>query len=520
MDLRWLTAGILVVVLVGGIGATSAGVLPFDAPFDVNDSEESDAGTEIDEISEIDDVVAYPDPGLNGAYAVFDDDGKVAIDLTEDNPHLDGEGVPSNAFTGIDDVIRLEYTGTETAEVWLESEGDHVEFHANDESIQGESNAVTLGPNEPVAIGFSVDSTDLEAGDRIREEFSIRANVPQPDEVEDDEDDEARGPKVEVETPDNETRVVTVRRGWPGTVHTADLESLEIGTHLTLESFTLTTREYVNTEFTITADHDTERFDAVAELPKEKDVVDLGSYAIVDGPDESAVSSVEFTYALDREWVEANGIDPEDTTLVKRGTKEATDEWERFETEVVAKTDEKIFLTATLDSFSVHAFALDIPAIVFEDGTIDETAVTVGDSTTVSTTVENEGNSDTEVEVRVQSDDGDGSTTISLEAGERKTVEVPYTATTPGVHGIALEYRHHLDDRVIDSGTVEIGQVEAVEGHDESSDAGSGDDIDGGEGGEGVVEEVGSLGVSGVLLVVSMLLAAVGALWRFRGSDR
>lgn len=123
------------------------------------------------------DLVAYPDPGPNGVYATIDDEGELAIELTEENPSIEADGVPSGGVNDVDDVFRLENEGSAPLTVWLESREERLGYHTGEGSIDDADGAVTIHPNESVAVGFTLDARGLEAGDRVTDVFAIHTAV-------------------------------------------------------------------------------------------------------------------------------------------------------------------------------------------------------------------------------------------------------------------------------------------------------------------------------------------------------
>ncbi|OYR52211.1 hypothetical protein DJ71_28305, partial [Halorubrum sp. E3] len=66
-------------------------------------------------------------PGDN-PYAYLDEDGELAIDISEDNPRIDAEGVNVDAVTTQDALFYITYDGNASAEAWIEHEGVGVTF--------------------------------------------------------------------------------------------------------------------------------------------------------------------------------------------------------------------------------------------------------------------------------------------------------------------------------------------------------------------------------------------------------
>lgn len=108
-----------------------------------------------------DDVVLAPSTGPNGDYAVVGADGELDVLLTGDNPAVVGEGVPDDTVSPLADVFTITYTGDTAARVWITDDADDVRFfHGSnrESSLEGESNSVTLAPDQMVRVGLLVDT--------------------------------------------------------------------------------------------------------------------------------------------------------------------------------------------------------------------------------------------------------------------------------------------------------------------------------------------------------------------------
>jgi len=91
------------------------------------------------------------------------------------DPSFDGVNVGTTGT--IDDVFTITYTGDERARVWIGYPDESVTFVADGDSIEGDENNVTLGPNQTVAVGLAIDARGEVAGTRLgADEFSIKAN--------------------------------------------------------------------------------------------------------------------------------------------------------------------------------------------------------------------------------------------------------------------------------------------------------------------------------------------------------
>lgn len=124
-------------------------------------------------------VHLQPSSGPTGSYAYLED-GDIVIDVSPSNPAGDVEGVDADSVTRIDDVFVVHYAGSEYADVWLTHEGEGLTFIAADRPIESHENAITLGPNETVAVGLMVDTTDGNAIESV-DEFTVHARAGEPE---------------------------------------------------------------------------------------------------------------------------------------------------------------------------------------------------------------------------------------------------------------------------------------------------------------------------------------------------
>ena len=472
---RFLLGALAIVFLGAAVVATGAVVLD---------------GDDTDSLDEIDDLVAYPDPGPNGAYAYLDEDGELTIDLTEDNPNLDGDGVPAEAFTGIDDVFHLEYTGEKHATVWLESDEDRIEFYTDDGSIEGKDQAVTLGSDESVAVGFSVDSKGYD-DDELTDTLWIHAEV----EAEDENDDVISPPNGDICLPktadvkelDKVTRAVSITNPHTCDPITADLSSLQVGSHATLESMELSFASSEDVDFEVRAPKGTEKDDAF--LPVEKllaaeSVAPIGSYEVVDPPATDVVSSTTHELAVDRAWLDREGIDIDEVGLFGyNGTA-----WNSIETTATTGEDTITFEATAeaevLEEASVYALGIDAPVVSVTDVELRESTIHAGEEAGLTATISNDGPVDAAVGLdRLVDDEVASKYSKTVPAGESATVSLSHVLEGSGSYEFAVGFesqRDGGDEFVVDEGTVDAGSVDVSE-PDAGSPGDGGDDEPGGE---------------------------------------
>ena len=129
-------------------------------------------------------VAIQPADGPNGDYAYLNENDEIVVDVSASNPNLSAEfeGINVGSTGRISDVFTITYTANETADIWIEHEGENVTFVTEDGPVETESNAVTLGPNGSVSVGIQFDTRGAEPNTRLgADEFAIHANVTDPD---------------------------------------------------------------------------------------------------------------------------------------------------------------------------------------------------------------------------------------------------------------------------------------------------------------------------------------------------
>lgn len=489
-------------------------------------TEETD---ERDQLGE--DLVAYPHPGPNGVYASLEG-GEMVLDLTAENPDLEGDGVPAGAEIGLDDVFVIENDGDEPLEVFIESDQKRIEYYTAEGPIDVDEGAVALEENETVSVGVAVDTTGLEAGDGITDVFGVESAV-----VEEGADSGSVDwslPEVGIEVSDTDDgdgqdTELTVRASTsPIDTLAGDLE-LDVGAGETeppavvLEALEIDATEFTTTEFTV-APTDGAATSELGTLEEETGSVPVGGYVIEDAPGEGVVDRLEYTFTVDRTVLD--GQDPESVALYRHGG----DGWEPIETTLEDDGGESLRYVATLEGFSTYAVGLEESAASSTDPGEPATSATeidlepetpvVGEPATVSITVVNDGSrAGTFTEEVTVDDDVLETLEVDLDADESKTVALEWTPAAEGNRTLS-----------VGSDGAETGSV-AVDADGGDDGTAGGDDNDGtagtdeavtGPGGDEIEEPAGLLSVEGGVLV-ALLSASLATLWlvrlRSRSSD-
>ncbi|PHQ45325.1 hypothetical protein DJ68_13545, partial [Halorubrum sp. C3] len=177
-------------------------------------------------------------PGDN-PYTYLDDDGELVIDVTEDNPNLDGGGVNPDGFVAEDALFYVAYDANTTGEVWIEHDSKAVTFVVDGKSIENGKDPLFLTPeDEAVPVGVEVDTRviDVVPGNRLVDEITVHAQPAEPEAIPDDglsggaeDDDDASEPTVTVESPEETTRRVEVKSVAPNDKTEIDLSDLHVG---------------------------------------------------------------------------------------------------------------------------------------------------------------------------------------------------------------------------------------------------------------------------------------------------
>ncbi|WP_257298017.1 CARDB domain-containing protein [Haloarchaeobius sp. FL176] len=407
--------------------------------------------TQGDDIGES--IVLEPHPGPNGQYAYYDEDDELAIELTASNPDVEGDGPNDDAVTAIPEVFTITNEGDSTARVWIESGHPLATFTARDGSIEGADRAVHLAPNESVAVGLRVVTTDDVLPDVVVDSFEVNAVVA-------DESDAGSGDAgtddrtdggTDLDIPDetlttvaspapNERRVRIQNPDGPVTV---DLDGMHVaGANVTLD----------RVAFDATVDR-TVVFDAVGRpepfggLPGIGDGRVLRADGYVQVDDEripTGVADATVYASVDRDYLDWRGADPDDVTVYRL----ADGEWTALDTRVVER-GERVHYAANASRLSSVVVATRLPAIEVTDARLESPRVAPGEAVTVTAELMNAGLADGERTVPVTVDgEHVGSLTVELRAEESTTVSERVSFDEPG------EYELSVDG--VDAGTVVV----------------------------------------------------------------
>ncbi|AFZ73148.1 hypothetical protein [Natronobacterium gregoryi] len=260
-------------------------------------------------------VTVEPHDGPHGAYASLDGDDELVIDLAAGNDVVEGDGVPAETVTGIDDVVRLNHTGDESVQVWLEHGSPDIAFYRSDDtgtSIEGEQNRATLGPDDSIDVGFTVDSRDVETVDVLIDGVEIHGTIPDGSGGVAGASGPPSGsasvptcppPTVTVEMPEKTTREVSITNAADcGTESTSiDLRGLALTDGVTLERITAAPAGAA-VSFAVSVD----RWLDANELRPADETEPIGAVTIEDAPAE-AFETIEYHLVVDHHELERDG---------------------------------------------------------------------------------------------------------------------------------------------------------------------------------------------------------------------
>jgi hypothetical protein len=325
----------------------------------------------------------------NAEYVRTTDGGTVAIDLSASNSALSGAGANPDARTHVADAFRIRYDGDTAATVWLASDVAGIAFRTDGTSLDSSADAVTLGPDESVPVGFVVDTTG-EAPPATAA-FTVHARVAEADEGTPDavpgaaSTDPAESVTARVDTPDATTRTLTLRNTVVGRPVTLDLRRLEVDRVdqgvVTLDDLTV-----VSDGGAVTLDVAVTPPTSAGPLPTEASVRPLGAVRIEER--RGAVERARLRFGVDRAYLDATGLSAEELTVYRY---DGTD-WSERGVDVADRTGERVVLESETPGFSTFVVAAEVPdlrvtAAALRTGTVapDERATVTAEVTNAGT---------------------------------------------------------------------------------------------------------------------------------------
>ena len=392
-------------------------------------------------------LAVQPADGPNGKYAYLNDD-EIVVDISATNPNFGPgfEGVNPDTLASADGVFTITYTADQFAYVWIDHEGENVTFVTDGDPIEGEANNVTLAPNETVTVGLRIDARGEVAGTQLgADEFSIRAELAEPDEVSGSSDtDEDDTLSTSVMSPAANQREFTATDTRPGGNVTFDADGMEMdGGNVTLDRLELTGVPGGGLELGTTGSPDA--FDEADALDTTTRPRSLAYLSLQHSVDSEAVDGMTLWFSADPAYLDRAGVDPENVVLYRQT---AAGDWERLPTEPLDEAavrerglrDDRVHFHARTDDFSTFAVGEEVPRLEVTDTATDATTVAPRESITVRTTVTNGGGVAGDRTVTLTANGETIATErVTLDSGASTTVELTGQVETAGEVVLAVD---------------------------------------------------------------------------------
>ena len=465
-------------------------------------------------------LAVQPADGPNGNYSYLNDDDEIVVDISATNPNLppDFEGVNPDALASADGVFTITYTADERAHVWINNGEDDgsVTFTADGDSIEGESNGVTLGPDESVAIGLNIDARGAVTGTQLGPDtFSIGAKLAEPTDAPaaSPESADGTGPSITVSAPGPAEREFAATGVSRDDTLRFDADEMELdGANVTLDRLDLDGVATRSVELNAAGSRDP--LDDASALEAPTTPRSMAYLALEYGFDPDAVDEMTVRFSADATLLDGSDIDPEAVTLFRRT---ADGDWEELSVErvdddvaqAVGLPADRVHFRATTDRFSTFAVAERVPRIAVANAAPGETAMEPGDEVTVRATVENDGGADGTRAIALTADGETVDTeTVALGAGETTTVPLTAVFETAGEYELAVDGEPAGTLTVGDPATGDDAGGSGAVGDEERSDEGSAVPL---------TEEPGAIDLAslgGLLALVLLALAGVALVRR------
>ncbi|QOS12854.1 putative secreted glycoprotein [Haloferax gibbonsii] len=223
---------------------------------------------------------------------------------------------------------------------------------------------------------------------------------------------------------------VDIRNAKPGAPVEVDLSGVERG-GVRVDGLSLTLGAKSDAKLTVRA------LDSVPDGTPALDGGPLSYLDVAHDVDDSAISGVNFTVSVSKATLTDRGLDPADLRLYRY----SDGEWRALSTGVAGETDDEVRFTAVSPGLSVFALAPAPAGAAFAVTTGPlPSSVVVGDSVTVTATVENTGQTRGETTVDLTVDGAvSESRTLDLAPGETRTVEFVVAADAVGRYDVAVD---------------------------------------------------------------------------------
>ena len=514
MSLRWSAAALVnLVVPITVLLLISTGATIVDQPTDtINDK-----------------VVLQPG---DNPYAYLDEEDELAVDITEDNPRIEHDGVNIDAVAAQDALFYITYDGNSTAEAWIEHEGTGVTFVVDGDPVESPERAVRLTPADDAPVGVQIDTrvAGVVPGDRLIDEISVHARPANPRAIESeanrdseggdkrgDGDDDPSGPAVQVDSPAPDVREVAVESVAVDEPTAVDLDGLRVGrSAIRLDRLSFVRTRPGDVEFSVAGSADA----PAAVGPVDRAGIDpLGYYAVAFDEPDQPIESATAELVVDRDRLAAAGVGPDRLAVYREvdAGEGGGDGWAATEPSAVVERTEAVRITAESDGFSAFAVAAERPALAPVEATPSDDRVTAGEPLTVGFDVENVGPAPaSDAEVRVETVSGKsitsgGAVVLDVDPGATATRSVTIRFDEPGEYDLVLAGEAVEGEAVLGSVTV-TERGDGPDGDGAGADPSIGDEPGSADAGEEPRTELSNLDFAdfaGLAALVAIVLATL-----------
>ena len=473
----------------------------------------------------IDDDVALH-PGDN-PYAFLDENDELTIDVTEENPRIDADGVNPDAFSAQRALFYVTFDGDTRAEAWIDHDAEAVTFTVDGEPVKSREDAARLTPeNDAVAVGVEVDTRIVDAvpGDRLIDSISVHAEVAEEPPT-DGPGDGASGspPFVTTEEPAPDVREFELLSVVGGGDTELDLTGMHVGHDwIRLDRLSFVRDAPGDVEMRVAGAE--ERPAEAAAVPPGVDP--LGYYTVEFAEPDQPIREATAELVVDRDRLDDAGVEPEALVAYH----DAGEGWERAETRVVASDRETVRLEVDSDGFSSFALASESPAIEPLAARLASDEVTAGEELTIEVDVENVGPVAAAGETLQVGTAGGatvtgGTFTVDAGPGGSATESVTVSIDEPGVHELVINGDRVTQPTTVGSVTVPSA-ADGDDGFDGEASIGSGlGDADGSDAGSGAgpvdaAQEPAGFDLSDAAGLVALLAIVLATLLLVRRAPR
>ncbi|WP_181861733.1 CARDB domain-containing protein [Haloplanus salinus] len=383
-----------------------------------------------------DNVALTTENSANAEYVRTTETGDITLDLSPSDPALAADGLNPEARTYVADAFRIRYDGDTEATVWITNDAASVTFLADGAPIDARADAVTLAPEESVAVGVVVDTRGATPPESS--EFTVRANVtdagtetadPAPGIAAPDPEEPAT---TRVTSPTPTSRALSLRDTADGRSVTLDLNRLVVARAgdgaLTLDDLTV-----VSDGGDLDLEVSRTTPDSAGALPADAGVRPLGAVRVVER--RGGVERATLRFGVDRAYLDAAGYAPEDLTVYRYDGRE----WSERGVEVVSRSDERVFLEAGTPGFSTFVVAAAVPDLRVTDADFRTGPVPAGEGATVTAEVTNAGDAPGARTVALTLDgDPVAERRVDLTPGESTTLSFRADPSSAGTYDVRV----------------------------------------------------------------------------------